>query len=89
MKRGIFRHNHPAHFSLRYIIDSTLIDVGVLVNDWDGVVDRVVIELRFVVVHIKLHLSCLLNRAAQLVVQSVRTLLEGVKGCIELFHWYT
>jgi hypothetical protein len=56
--------DHSADLCLRDVIDTALVDVGILVDYWNRIIDGIIIKLRFVVVHVELHLSRLLDRAA-------------------------
>ncbi len=44
----------PSDVCLWYIVDAALIDIRVLVDYGDGVVYRVVVQLRFIVLHVQL-----------------------------------
>jgi hypothetical protein len=57
-------HDFAAHLCLRDIVDLSLINVGILIDNRNRIVDRIVVNLRFVVEHFKLHLCCVLDRTA-------------------------
>ena len=64
-------HQFATYSHLWHVINPALVDVGVLVHYGYGINDRIVVQLGFIVVDIELHLCGFLNRATQLVVQSV------------------
>ena len=78
-------HDFAADLSLRHIVDLALVNVGILVDDRNRIVDRIVVNLRFVVEHFKLHLCRILNGAAQFIRETIRTALERIKRRMDLF----
>ena len=78
-------HDFAAYLSLRNIVNVALINIGILVDYRDWIVDRIVVNLRFVVEHFKLHLCCVLDRTAQFIRKTIRTALEGVESRVNLF----
>ena len=72
-------HYFASDLSLWDVVDSALVDVWILIYNGNRVVDRVVVDLRFVVKHIKLHLRRILYGARQLVGQPVRAPLKRIK----------
>ena len=68
------------------MVNLTFVDVGVLVDDRDRIHDWVVVQLRFIVVEVELHLGGFPDGAAQLLVEPVRAPLEGVERRVELFQ---
>ncbi len=78
-------HDFAADLSLGHIVDLALVDVGILVDDRYRIVDRIVVNLRFVVEHFKLHLRGILNGAAQFIRETIRAALERVKRRMDLF----
>lgn len=82
-------HDFAAHLGLRDIVNLSLVDVGILIDDRNRIVDRIVVNLRFVVEHFKLHLGCVLNGAAQFIRETIRAALEGVKRRMNLFKGKT
>ena len=79
-------HDLPSDVCLRHIVDAALINIWVLVDYRDGVVYWVIVQLRFIVLHVQLELCGLLNRARQFVSQAVRAALERIEGRVELFN---
>ncbi len=78
-------HDFAADLSLGHIVDLALVDVGILVDDRYRIVDRIVVNLRFVVEHFKLHLRGILNGAAQFIRETIRAALERIKRRMDLF----
>ena len=78
-------HDFAADLRLRHIVDLALVDVGILIDDRNRIVDRIVVNLRFVVEHFKLHLCRILNGAAQFIRETIRTALERIKRRMDLF----
>ena len=72
-------HNFATDLSLRDIVNLTLVDVGILIDDRNRIVDRIVVNLRFVVEHFKLHLGGILDGGAQFIRETIRTALERIK----------
>ena len=54
-------HDLPSDVCLRHIVDAALINIWVLVDYRDGVVYWVIVQLRFIVLHVQLELCGLLN----------------------------
>lgn len=79
-------HDFATDLSLRHIVDLTLVNIGILVDDRNRIVDRIVVNLRFVVEHFKLHLCCILNGAAQFIRETIRAALERIKRRMNLFE---
>ena len=79
-------HDLATDLSLRDVVDLPLVDVGILIDDRNRVVDRVVVNLRFVVEHFKLHLRGILDGAAQFIRETIRTAFEGVKRRMDLLQ---
>ena len=79
----------PADMRLRDVVDPALINIGVLVNDGDRVIYRVVVQLRLVIAapQVELELGRFLDRAGQLVGQAVAAPLEGVERGVKLLDW--
>jgi len=78
-------HDFAADLSLGHIVDLALVDVGILVDDRYRIVDRIVVNLRFVVEHFKLHLRGILNGAAQFIRETIRAALERIERRMDLF----
>lgn len=78
-------HDFAADLRLWHIVDLALVDVGILVDDRNRIVDRIVVNLRFVVEHFKLHLGRILNGAAQFIRETIRAALERIKRRMDLF----
>jgi hypothetical protein len=78
-------HDFAADLSLGHIVDLALVDVGILVDDRYRIVDRIVVNLRFVVEHFKLHLGRILNGAAQFIRETIRATLKRIKRRMDLF----
>ena len=78
-------HDFTADLSLWHIVDLALVDVGILVDDRYRIVDRIVVNLRFVVEHFKLHLRGILNGAAQFIRETIRATLKRIKRRMDLF----
>ena len=78
-------HDFAADLSLGHIVDLALVDVGILVDDRYRIVDRIVVNLRFVVEHFKLHLRGILNGAAQFIRETIRATLKRIKRRMDLF----
>jgi len=79
-------HDFAAYLSLRNIVNVALINIGILVDYRDWIVDRIVVNLRFVVEHFKLHLCGILNGAAQFIGETIRTALERIKRRVNLLQ---
>ena len=78
-------HDFAAYLSLRNIVNVALINIGILVDYRDWIVDRIVVNLRFVVEHFKLHLRGILNGAAQFIRETIRATLKRIKRRMDLF----
>ena len=76
----------PSDVSLWHIINASLVDVRVLIDDRDRVINRIIVQLRLVIKQVQLKLCGLLNRAGQLICEPMRAALEWIECRVQLLN---